>query len=300
MKASSKNFLLTLALGFVASQANAHVPNPSQLARFQPGLLNRAKAFESTGTLQFQGQNISYALSWVNPETYSVKLSRIPSSVYSQGRGPDSWTLIRRQTLCVLKTDARTVNCPAAQAWALLELSGIPEAGARGLFTAEILSSSEISYRETDSTVPEDVSSRRVMLVMSREGGKVPVAHLEVRGSDTDISTPGLEHPLVRFDQTFLAPVLLRVKSKGEIFTVMAGSDLEIRRGRTRFTPVLANELFVQSNLQQSLHLRRSEPKPDANASLPAIEKSVAQSDSFRDGLSVGGQFLLDAFLLTH
>jgi len=299
MKALSKSVALAALTITVSGALQAHVPQPSQLARFQAGLLNRARSFESSGTLQFQGQSIAYSLSWVSPEVYSVRLSRLPGSLYTQGRGPDAWTLVRKQTLCIIKTDSRVVNCPSPQAWSLLELSGIPEAGARGLFTADILDSSEISYQETDATIPEDISRRRVMLVMSREG-KTPVTQLEVRGKDTDTGTPGLEYPLVRFDQTFLAPVLLRVKNKGEIFTVTAGSDLEIRRGRNRFTPVLATELFVQSNLQQSFILRREEPKPSGSLKLPTIEKSLSQVDALRDALSVGGQFLLDAFLLTH
>jgi hypothetical protein len=299
MKALSKVIAVALLAIITSPALRAHVPNPSQLARFQAGLLNRARSFESSGTLQFQGQSITYSLSWVSPEVYSVRLSRLPGSLYAQGRGPDTWSLIRKQTLCIIKTDSRVFNCPSPQAWSLLELSGIPEAGARGLFTADILDSSEISYQESDGTVPEDVSRRRVLLVMSREG-KTPVTQLEVRGKDTDTGTPGLEYPLVRFDQTFLAPVLLRVKSKGEIFTVTAASDLEIRRGRNRFTPVLATELFVQSNLQQSFVLRREEPKPNGNLKLPSIEKSLSQVDALRDDLSVGGQFLLDALLLTH
>ncbi len=299
MKALSKSFAIAVLASTVGGALHAHVPQASQLARFQAGLLNRARSFESSGTLQFQGQSISYSLSWVSPEVYSVRLSRLPGSLYTQGRGPDAWTLVRKQTLCIIKTESKVVNCPSPQAWSLLELSGIPEAGARGLFTADILDSSEISYQETDSTIPEDISLRRVMLVMSREG-KTPVTQLEVRGKDTDTGTPGLEYPLVRFDQTFLAPVLLRVKSKGEIFTVTASSDLEIRRGRNRFTSVLATELFVQSNLQQSFVLRREEPKPNGGLKLPSIEKSLSQVDALRDDLSVGGQFLLDAFLLTH
>jgi hypothetical protein len=300
MKVSSKKISGALALlGLWAPAALAHVPNPSQLARYQPGLLSRARSFESNGTLQLQGQTVGYALTWVSPEVYSVRLSRVPGSVYAQGRGAGDWTLVRRQTACMLKTDNRTVNCSSPQAWALLELSGVPEAGARGLFSAEILESSEIAYRETDGSLPENISDRRVMLVMSREG-KTPVTHLELRGKNVETSTPGLEYPLVRFDQTFLAPVLLRVKSRGEILTVAASSDLEVRKGRTRFTAVLANELLVQSNLQQNLTIRREEPKPSANAKIPAIEKSLAQVDAFRDELSVSGQFLLDALLLTH
>ncbi|MEO5668731.1 MAG: hypothetical protein ABIR96_11785 [Bdellovibrionota bacterium] len=299
MKALSKNLVFALATLVAVSSARAHVPNPSQLARFQPGLLNRSRSFESTGSVQTQGKSMGYVLSWVSPEVYSVRITKIPASIYAQGRGPENWTLVRKQTLCIIKTDSRVVNCPSPQAWALLELSGVPEAGARGLYTAEILDSHEIAYRETDSTIPEDISQRRVMLVMSHEG-KTPAAHLEIRGKDTNTSTPGLEFPLVRFDQTFLAPVLLRIKNKGEIFTVSATSDLEIRRGRNRFTPVLSEQLLVQSNLQQSVLFRREEPKPTSDVKLPVIEKSLTQIDAFRDELSVGGQFLLDALLVTH
>ena len=283
----------------LAPTAVGHVPNPSQLARYQAGLLNRTRSFDSAGTLQIQGQSLGYSLSWISPETYFVKLTRIPTSVYAQGRGPTEWTLIRKKTQCLLKTENRAINCSSPQAWALLELSGIAEAGARGLFASDILDSTEISYQETDGSIPEDISNRRVMLVVSREG-KTPVTHLELRGKDVNTSTPGLEYPLVRFDQTFLAPVLLRVKNKGEIFTITAGSDLEVRKGRTRFTAVLANELFVQSDLQQNLLIRREEPKPNTNAKLPSLEKSVAQSEAFRDELSIAGQFLLDSLLLTH
>jgi len=299
MKASFKVFALALSVGSASHTLQAHVPHPSQLARFQSALLSKSQPFESTGTVLFQGQSISYALSWFSPEVYSVRLARVPGSMYSQGRGSDSWTLVRRQTLCLIKTESRVVNCSAPPAWALLELSGVPEAGARGLFTANILDSSEIGYKETDSTIPEDIASRRVMLVMARQG-KTPVTHLEIRGRDADTSTPGLEYPLVRFDQTFLAPVLIRLKNKGEVFTVTAGSDLEVRRGRTRFTAVLANELFVQSNIPQSLLIRRSDPAPSKTLKFPSTEKSLAQIDAFRDDLSVGGQFLLDSLLLTH
>lgn len=299
MKASFKVISLALSAICASPGIHAHVPNPAQLARFQSALLNKSQPFESTGSVQFQGQSISYALSWFSPETYSVRLARLPGSLYSQGRGSESWTLIRRQTLCLIKTESRVVNCPAPQAWALLELSGIPEAGARGLFTADILDSSEIAYKETDSTIPEDIANRRVMLVMGRQG-KTPVTHLEIRGRDTNTSTPGLEFPLVRFDQTFLAPVLIRVKNKGEVLTVTAGSDLEVRRGRTRFTAVLANELFIQSNMQQNLLIRRTDPTPTKNMKFPSTEKSLAQSEAFRDDLSVSGQFLLDSVLLTH
>jgi hypothetical protein len=299
MKASFKGLILCAGIFGSAQVAQAHVPHPSQIARFQPGLLSRARAFESSGNIQFQGHSIGYVLSWISPETYSIRLTRVPANLYAQGRGPDSWTLVRRQTLCLIKTDSRVVNCPSPQAWALLELSGVPEAGARGLFTADILELSEIAYQETDASVSEDLDQRRVGLVIAKQG-KTPAAHLEIRGRNADTRNPGLEHPLIRFDQTFLAPLLLRVRSRGEIFTVTASSDLEVRRGRTRYTSVLATELVVESNLQHSLIVKREEAKPSPNAKLPTIEKSLSQVDVLRDTLSVSGQFLLDALLLTH
>lgn len=304
MKALFKNSILKNSMlivsGLLSANSQAFVPNASQLGRFQPGLLSRSRAFSSTGHIEYQGNKMSYALDWFAPETYQVTIQQISPSVYEAGQGPSSWTLIRRKTLCLLKAGNRVINCPSPQAWSLLELSGVPEAGARGLYSAEILEMSEIAFKETDSTqLTENGSNNRVQLVVSK-AGKNPSVELELRGPNANTTNDGEEYPLVRFDQSFLAPTLLRSRVGGEIFTIMAQSDLDIKRDRTRFTHVLAHRLDVSSNFKRSLRIVRSEPKPNPSLSAPQMEKSLSQIDSFKSELSLPGLFLLDALLLTH
>lgn len=302
MKALSKRIKHSLVFFFfvVASTASSFVPNASQVGRFQPGLLNRYRSFSSSGHVEFQGNKMAYVLEWYGPESYRVSISQISPSVYSSGQGSNVWLLTRHKTLCLFKAGNKLMNCPSPQAWALLELSGVPEAGARGLYSAEILETREIAFQETDATLlAENGSDNRVQLVVARDG-KTPVAELELKGPNVRSVSEGEDYPLIRFDQTFLAPTFLRMKQGGEVFSIAAQSDLEVKRGRSRFTWVLANTLSISSNIQQSLGIVRGDPSFNSKLSPPKTEKSLSQIETFKEELSVPGLFLLEAVLLTH
>lgn len=304
MKDLFKFFNSILVNALVASMAVssfAFVPHVSQIGRFQPTLLSRQRAMSSTGHLEFQGNKLNYVLDWYGPENYQIRISQISPSVYSQGQGASTWELTRRASSCVLKAGALIVNCPSAHSWGLVELSGSPEATAQGLFSAELLEAHEIPLQETDSqlSLSPHSTEERVQLVVSRDGPS-PVAQLEIIGSKASSNAEGEVYPLMRFDQSFLAPTFLRIKQGGEIYTVEAESDLEIKKDRTRFTWVLAKTLNVQSEIQQSLRIVRSEPQPNSRLANLYPEKSLSQVDTLKNTLSVPGLFLLEALLITH
>lgn len=294
--------ILFLAVTFLFSnQAQAFLPNPSQLARFQAGLMTRLPPFKSTGSMQFKEASFPYSLNWVDPERYVVEIKGIPARFYSAGQGGDTWTLVRNKTSCLMTAGSIKMTCPPAQAWALLELSGMPESAAQGLYTSELIDVGEIPLTQSDSeTYVESRKENRVAISIA-SNGNAPAALLSLQGRKTEEDGDGNIFPEILFDQTFLKPVLLRLRRKGEVFTIQGKSDLEIRRGRTRYTYVFAEKLSVDSNLKLSSVIRRSVPTfSGALKEMPPQAKTLHQIDTLRDTLSVEGQFLLDSLLLTH
>ncbi len=296
-----KNFslnILSLAF-FAASSAHAHIPNASLLVRQQPGLLSREAPFSSDGSGTVGRSAFKYALQWFGPGHTMTTLSGLPGAIYQAGAGASTWILYRKSNVCFLKADSTFYSCPSAGPWAQLEIGGQPEMAAQALYQAEILSAEEVNLREIDSRKLDDPRSSRTQLVMGSNGNR-PAALVEVRGPRANTDVPGQENPLVQFDQTFLAPLLMRIKRDGEVYTVQASSDLEVRRNRSRATPVLSSKLSVISDTQQRLSLERQEPKPTKGVQPPKTSATSGDVMAYKGALSSEGVFLLESFLLTH
>ena len=292
---------LTLGTLFSATETFAFIPNPSQLARFQPSLMTRLPPFKSSGSLQFKETSMPYILNWVDPEKYVLEIKGIPPRLYVEGQGPDTWKLIRDKTYCMLIAGSLKMNCPGAQTWALLELSGLPESGARGLYVADLIDVEDIPLGQTSSETYLDTRSKNRVSISIASNGTAPAALLSLQGLKTEEDEDGQPFPEILFDQSFLKAVQLRLRRKGEVFSVKAKADLELRRKRTRYTYVFSEELTIESNLKLSSTIRRSVPTfSGALKKMPKQVRSLHQIDLIQEKLSVEGQFLLDSVFLTH
>ncbi len=296
----NKIFLPFLVL-IISFSAKAFFPNPSELARFQAGLMTGLPPFKSTGAVQFKEASMPYTLNWVDPEKYLVEIKGIPSRLYSRGQGSDSWKILRNKTYCLLSAGSLQMICPPAQTWALLELSGMPETAAHGLYESELIDVDEIPLTQTNSESYVSQRDKNRVAITVANNGTSPAALLSLQGKRTEEDEGGNVFPEILFDQTFLKATLLRVRRKGEIFTIKGKSDLEIGRRRDRYTYVFAEELQTESNLKLASTIRRSVPNFNgALKTLPSGTKTLLQADTLRDSLTVEGQFLFDSIFLTH
>lgn len=277
----------------------AAYPTPSQLGRLQMSILSRLPPYSSKGSMQFKESSMPYELEWYGPKHYRVTIKGVPQKLYSALSGPESWSIHRYNNQCLLAADDLLMNCPSPQTWALLELSGSAEDGARGLYISELIDLEEIPLGQTNTLDPSSSKENRVSLVIGNDGSG-PAALLSLQGLKTESTLDDEVFPEILVDQTFLTPVLLRVRRNGEVFTIKAKSDLEIRRGRGRYTYVLSEELNVQSELKLASTIRRSAPAYSRSIKAPNRGKTLHQIDLLKDRLSVEGQFLLNSLLMTH
>lgn len=304
----SKNFTLPSSLlafttlGFFALAANAFVPQAGQVFRFQPNVLKSEKPFISKGTLSVAGSALPYTLKWYGPGNYEVSIANVGKAFTTRElSAPVTWTLVRQKDRCALKTFLLTVSCPPAALWGNLELSAQSDAVAKSLLAAGIYSAADLAWTETDSRQATPATQKSKVKLAIGENGKNPVAVLEIRGEEFKNDDPALARPMIQFDQTFLAPVLLRYEIDGSIVTIRATSDLEVRRNRTRFTPVLSEKIDIFEGGIKKGTLTRKEPETLASsASASKIPSTATGVDALKEELSAQGMELFRALLATH
>jgi hypothetical protein len=299
LKNFSHPIRLLAATAFFTSIAHAHIPNASLLVRQQPGLLSREHAFSSEGGGAIGSSPFKYTLNWFGPGHSMATFTGLPGGLYQSGAGASTWVIYRKSSVCFLKADSAFYSCPSAGPWAQLEITGQPEMAAQSLYQSEILSAEEVNVREIDGRKLDDPRSSRTQLVMGYNGTR-PAALIEVRGPRASTEVPGQENPLVQFDQTFLAPLLMRIKRDGETYTIQASSDLEVRRNRSRATPVLASKLVITSDTQLRMAIDRQEAKPAPGAQPLKTSSASGDVSSYKNSLSSEGAFMLESLLLTH
>jgi hypothetical protein len=285
----------------LSGAASAHVPKTGQVARFQPNVLRNGKPFQTTGTVFAPHGKAGYKLEWYAPGRYQVTLTAIPASAYATESPAPSWTLDRDRKLCTIKTDRLVVNCPAATSWSLIELGGLPDSAAKALKDEGFFSDADVAWTETDGRDPKELETkdRRVKIALA-SNGKLPVAALEIRGPSVNVDVPGEEHPLVQFDQTFLAPLLSRFQNQGDLVTIQATSDLEVSREQPRFSHILSRKLDVFFGKTSVASFVRKDPVPFAAVKVPAMPTAITDHTALESQLSVEGKALLKALLLTH
>ena len=304
---------LAITSTFFVLSAQAHYPTMAQLARFQSGLLHGSAPFTSKGSASIGKVKVGTALTWVGPSKYQLVLTGVPSSFFvsSESSSP-TWSLTRDGKTCVIKTDMLTVNCPAPNFWAVIELSGQPDLAAKALTAGGFLNETDGIYKETNSkdlvTTPgalsatsSDIKNKRLRLNVG-SNGSVPVAVVEIRGEkfQTGSDTAGDDNPLIQYDQTFLAPLLARWKLDGDVLTLKAVSDIETGRKHPRYTYVLSSRLDVLSNSQVIASFSRQEPVPAPSKAWVGAPRAISDVTALKNVLSPEGKQFLQALLLTH
>lgn len=288
--------------GLFSCAGYSFVPQSGQIFRFQPNVLKSEKPFQSKGTISIEGQSLGYLLKWYGPLHFEVNISGV-GKAFSAGElaVPVSWTLIRHKEKCVLKTFLLTVACPSqASLWGNLELSAQSEAIAKSLLASGIYSAGDLVWNETDSRqAPPADTKNRVRLSIGTNGNS-PMAVLEIRGEEFKSDEPGLERPLIQFDQTFLSPVLLRYEIDGTVVGIKATSDLELRRNRTRFSHVLSSKVEIFHGSTKRVLLSRKDPETLSVGSLPKIPTTATGVDALKSELSPLGFDLYQALMSVH
>ncbi len=292
-------FNCIFALGFFALSAKAYVPTPGQMIRLQPNLLKNEKPFQSKGAATTKSGRAEYTLQWWGPQQYQVLLTNVPRGL-SGDNSPSTWTLIRQGTNCVLRAGGQVVQCPRAALWANLEFSARGDLIAKSLQDAGIYDATDAGYSETHSKdYRVETKNRRAHLVLAQNGTK-PVAAIEVR-SQAATENPKLEdYPVFQVDQSFLAPILARFSFDGELLSVKATSDFEVRRGRSRYTYVLAEKVDVFNGKNLLANFSRGEMKPLGTLTQPTPPKAITDISALKNNLSTEGREFLTALLATH
>ena len=298
-RAVKRAFLLApLSLGLMSTLASAHIPLPSQIVRYQAGLLRNSKPFEMKGSVEsaVPGKMTTY-LEWSGVNSYELVISNVPHAFYTVAESASSkWVLIRKGSQCVLKTESFVVSCNDKGFWAALELSGSPDQAAEALVNIGLLDSAEAVFTETNSKDPP--AQKRVRLELANQGNK-PVAVLELRPPGTLAGADVL--PMMQFNQTFLSPHFAKLNIGTETFSISALTDTQVRKGNTRFDHVFASRLDVLDGkiLVARFHRQLAKPllKPEKPAALP---KALTDVNTLSDALTPEGRAFLRALLLTH
>jgi hypothetical protein len=267
----------------------AHVPNVSQIVRFQPQQLRASHAFVSKGSLTLQGgKKLVYTLQWFGPMNYQVE--------------SDSWTLRRHEKQCTLSTTRQSVSCAEVfSPWMLLELSAQPDIVAKKLASLKMIDDEDVPFKETNTLANESGGVAKNLRLGLGQNGSTPKAVVEILGQG--FSTDPEPYPLMQFDQTFLCPLLMRFPlmntGTNELVTIKATTDTKARKEHPRFSAVLSQRVEVLSGKRSLGTLTRDEPATQtltASKLVPAPGELSALSDN----LSSDGALLLTVLLALH
>ncbi len=299
-----KHFWLLSFLFSLSSEALAFTAPPGKLARFQSARLSRERPFRSEGTIKIAAQNLNYNLRWASPGNYDLSVAGIPATFYSNaGVSSSEWTVSRRAGRCTIKTQSQLLNCGGPGVWGILELGGRPEQSAETLLQLGLLNKAAFAEIEVDSKNIDSVKAAPNSQIVLGKNHGMPVAYIELRGENVSQDSEGRLFPSIRYDQTFLAPRLLRLKSSDHLFNIEAHGDLDIERGRPRHSFILAEKLVVTNQKGQEVIITRKGPvtipSTDKSLNLP-LEKTPYEVSILLDSLNFDGQYLLDALLQTH
>lgn len=244
---------------------------------------------------------MEYLLQWFGQSQYQVSINDVPKSFYKGENPATTWTIFRNGASCVLRTSTQVVNCPKNSLWSTLELSGRADLVAKALQDAGILDSADAGYSETHSKdYRVDPKNKRVQLVVAQNGAK-PVAAVELRSAAAAENPKAEDYPLLQLDQTFLAALASRFSFAGDMYTVRATSDFEVRRGHTRYTYILADRLDVSRGKTLLGSISRGEAKAlGTKVSAPTAPKAITDLSALSANLSQEGNDFLNVLLATH
>lgn len=287
--------------------AQAHTWSPGQIARYQSGLMYSSaqrgeKAFKSSGAVLLPGRSkIPAELLIEEPGKFQLSLTSLPRSLFQEDSVNAHWTLYRHGRTCVIKTDLQTVTCPPPDFWSALELGGRPEQSVKSLVERGFINEADAAYSETDSRTYQapEKDTQKVFPAIGTNAGK-PVANLELRGSNLEMNASNEAFPIIQFDPTFLAPLTARFKSEGDIITIRASADLEVRRHHTRPKWILSERVDVINDKALLATFIRSEPAPLTKQAATPIPKAITDLSALRNTLSAEGQSFLRALLLVY
>lgn len=298
---------LIFASLLVATTAQAHTWSPAQIARYQSGLMYSSaqrgeKAFKSSGAVLIPGRpKVNAELLIEEPGKFQLSLTSLPRSLFQEDSVGAHWTLYRHGRSCVLKTDLLTVTCPPPDFWAALELGGRPEQSVKTLVERGFITEADAAYSETDSRTYQapDKDTQKVFPTIGTNAGR-PVANLELRGPNLEVNSNNESFPIIQFDPTFLAPLTARFKSEGDVMTIQASADLEVRRHHTRPKWILSERVDVINDKTLVATFIRSEPSPLTKQPTTPIPKAITDLAALRNSLSSEGQNFLRALLLVY
>lgn len=321
-------------LFFKSSFCLAHIPNPSQIFRFQPQMARNRGAFsiKSSGIASQSDSKtrIPIEIHWYSPGEYTVDVGPLPKSFfYSETPKPLSWKLSRKAKECALKTETSIFACAEGSFWSQLELSGQPESAIKSVAEAGFINADETLFTETNgralgaipaferqppgpqNPLPPGLESsngnfRKARVRISQGyNGDTPVAVLEVRGNNffEGKSIQDEAFPIIHLDPSFLVPLLARWKTTDDqIITYRATADSEIRRKQSRFTHLLSKELAIFEGPNPlavfTRQLLETYPKPPAKQGFP--KPTGGQVKNYFAQLTPEGQAFLSALLLSH
>jgi len=297
----SKHFLRILSVVALPLAAQAFMTPPGRIVRYQPWKLAQEKAFRVDGTLRFGGLSVPYQLNWLSPGNYEVILKSLPSTLYSNGSlASEEWKIVRKGGGCVLKTSKQIASCAGPGIWGIIELGGRAEAAVEALLQAEILSPEIAADAEINSSDPASIKppSQQKLTVGKNHG--MSTAFIEIRGKNVMTDASENRYPVIQYDQTFLAPRLLRVKTSDDIYTVESNSELDIEKNQPRQSFVLAERLVIRNRKDQEVVVLRKEPGPLPVKYQTGFEKTLYDVSVVSDGLTFDGQYLLSALLFSH
>jgi len=284
----------------VATSGSAHTKLAGQALRFQPNVTHSQNAFKVQGGVQTAKSRMGYLLEWYAPLHYKATVRGIPRSFSALESDGGDWVLYRQGRTCVIRTESFTVSCGSPGIWASLELSGRADLAPSTALSGGFITDDDATYKETDSREYRfDPQNRRVFPAIG-SNGVTPIAVLEIRGPDYSKENKGEEYPILQLSPTFLSPMLARFRYQGELITLKAQSDLEIRPHRGLATTIISSRLEAFSGKSLVATFVRTESQPMGRETLPTPPQSISDLNALREKLSVEGQSFLQALLLTH
>lgn len=298
-----RKLCLSFGLGLLTSTSYGFIPEVSQVIRGQSLQWRNQAASVAKGQLVVGGERFGYELNWTGPENHTVVLGGLSRNLFRNENLGSIAVLHRKDKLCLLRVGTTVYQCGEWRAWAAVELSGDSELAAAALARDGLIHAKDQAFVESNAKQLPLVTDKRIrgQLVLS---GDTPVAGFEIKGDRYFGDVVGEEHPLMHFDATFLAPLLMRFRDGEDLLTLRASTELKPDKRKGRNEAVLSQtlSLYSRTGLVAELTRKLAEPgtKP-AQTKIPTIGQGASGTmQGLLESSTADGQALFRFLLLTH
>ncbi len=274
---------------FLVLNAHAFVPDLGHVVRHQPMLLKGSpQSFTVNGTIDIDGEKATFVLSWAGVQSgYALEVKKIPSSWMSN---PESITLIRDGSECVLLIARASFPCLPLRFWGDMELSGSGERVVQTLSQLGVASSSDMVFRAINSKELEKKKASTIVPVVKAVQG-VTLSVLEHQNKN------GL---FIGFDSTTFAPLSARIPVEGMNWDFNASPDFNLEKDENRNNVIVSKKIEISEANKTLAIVRREALKRTTKITLPTYNSKASIAQIPNDRFTDKGRLFLKVLLLTH